>query len=141
MFLHLRFLWSESESCNVFINRFPSLSQNRIQLFYKKGRSFSGINKFSHLMGLDIIHLFRKKKFLRKMAGLSRLLLLVLVYPRHQSSLNESERVSSDKLLVLSGLVRCLFRVSPLHFYIVIALNVIATSSNVLTCAFYSDHI
>ena len=92
-------------------------------------------------MGLDIIHLFRKKKFLRKMAGLSRLLLLVLVYPRHQPSLNESERVSSDKLLVLSGLVLCLFRVSPLHFYIVMALNVIATSSNVLTCAFYSDHI
>ena len=69
-------------------------------------------------MGLDIIHPFGKKKFLRKMAGLSLLLLLVLVHPRHQSSLNGSERVSSDKLLVLSGLVLFLFRVSPLHFYI-----------------------
>ena len=33
IFLHFGFLWSESESCDEFINRFPSLSQNRIQLF------------------------------------------------------------------------------------------------------------
>ena len=42
--------------------------------------------------------------------------------------------------LVLSGLVRCILRVSSLHFDIVIDLKVKDMSSNVLTCAFYSEH-
>ena len=45
--------------------------------------------------------------------------------------MNESDGVSLDKLLVLPDLVRCLFRVSPLHFDIVIDLNVKATFSHV----------
>ena len=43
--------------------------------------------------------------------------------------------------MVLSGLVRCLLRVSSLHFDIVIDLKVKDMSSNVLTCAFYSEHL
>ena len=47
----------------------------------------------------------------------------------------------TDSFLVLSGLFRCLLRVSSLHFDIVIDLKVKDMSSNVLTCAFYSEHL
>ena len=56
-------------------------------------------------------------------------------------SWNESDPVSLDSFLVLSGLVQCLLRVSSLPFDIVIDLKVKATSSNILTRAFYPEHI
>ena len=52
-------------------------------------------------------------------------------------SWNESDPVSLDSFLVLSGLVQCLLRVSSLPFDIAIDLKVKATSSNILTRAFY----